>query len=121
MMKSLLNYILLSLSAMMLAVACTAPASDRLAAASRLVHERPDSAYAILRDIDYDDLEGDSLKARYVLTRALANLRVGRSLITDTLLDEAARYYISAGDTADWVLASQLLRSEEHTSELQSR
>lgn len=109
MMKSLLNYIFLSLTAMMLAVACTAPASDRLAAALRLVHERPDSAYAILRDIDYDDLEGDSLKARYVLTRALANLRVGRSLITDTLLDEAVRYYISAGDTADWVLASQLL------------
>ena len=115
MMKSLLNYILLSLSAMMLAVACTAPASDRLAAALRLVHERPDSAYAILRDIDYDDLEGDSLKARYVLTRALANLRVGRSLITDTLLDEAARYYISAGDTADWVLASQLLSGYDFT------
>lgn len=92
---------------------CTGSASGKLDTASRLVNERPDSAYVILRDIDYDDLDADSLKARYILTKALANIRVGRSLITDTLLNDAASYYISVGDTANWVIASQLLSGHD--------
>ncbi len=67
----------------MLAVTCTSACgtspSARLDAAERLSASRPDSAYAILRDIDYNDLDADSLKARYILTRALTNVRVGRS------------------------------------------
>ena len=97
----------------MLAVTCTSACgtspSARLDAAERLSASRPDSAYAILRDIDYNDLDADSLKARYILTRALTNVRVGRSLITDTLLEDAADYFITAGDTARWVMATQLL------------
>lgn len=88
--------------------ACDSSPADKVAIASRLVKERPDSAYAILRDVDYGELDADSLKAEYVVTKAMANISVSRSLITDTLLDTAAEYYISVGDTAKWVIASQL-------------
>lgn len=98
----------LALAATLYVAGCTRT-QDRLDAASRLTGERPDSAYTILRDIDYGDLYEDSLRAKYVLTKAMTNIRVGRSLITDTLLSDAATYYLSAGDTANWVIASQLL------------
>lgn len=108
-MKAIVNYIWLLLVAVMCITGCTGSVSDKLNTATRLANERPDSAYVILRGIDYNDLDADSLKAKYILTRALTNIRVGRSLITDTLLSDAAAYYISAGDTANWVIASQLL------------
>lgn len=102
-------YLLLISVTIISLVGCTGSSSDRLDSAFHLVNERPDSAYTILRDIDYNDLASDSLRAKYILTQALANIRVGRSLITDTLLNDAASYYISAGDTAKWALSSQLL------------
>lgn len=102
-------YVLSALAIMACMAGCSGKSADRLGTASRLVSVRPDSAYTILRDIDFNTLDSDSLKARYILTKAIANLRVGRSLVTDTLLDDAAAYYLSTGDTADWVVASQLL------------
>lgn len=102
-------YVLSALAIMACMAGCSGKSTDRLGTASRLVSVRPDSAYTILRDIDFNTLDSDSLKARYILTKAMANLRVGRSLVTDTLLDDAAAYYFSVGDTADWVVASQLL------------
>lgn len=110
-MRTLLKYIyLLPAAVMMMCIAgCGGSSSDKLTTAMRLSSERPDSAYAILRDIDYNDLDADSLKAKYILAKAMTNVRVGRSLITDTLLNDAAVYYLSAGDTANWVIASQLL------------
>lgn len=110
-MKALFNCIclLLSVVAMIFTAGCGGSPADRLDTASRLVNERPDSAYTILREIYYDDFDSDSLKAKYILTKALADIRVGRSLITDTLLEDASAYYISAGDTAKWVIASQLM------------
>lgn len=101
-------YVLSALAIMACMAGCSGKSTDRLGTASRLVSVRPDSAYTILRDIDFNTLDSDSLKARYILTKAIANLRVGRSLVTDTLLDDAAAYYFSVGDTADWVVASQL-------------
>ncbi|MDE5876733.1 MAG: hypothetical protein K2H47_04465 [Muribaculaceae bacterium] len=106
-MKNLLTIILL-ISAIFIA-SCNESISDKLKIASQLSDKRPDSAYTILRNIDYNDLKSDSLKARYILTKALTNIRVGRSLITDTLLNDAATYYISVGDTSNWIIASQLL------------
>lgn len=102
-------YVLSALAIMACMAGCSGKSTDRLGTASRLVSVRPDSAYTILHDIDFNTLDSDSLKARYILTKAIANLRVGRSLVTDTLLDDAAAYYFSVGDTADWVVASQLL------------
>lgn len=110
-MKTLFTYIYLSLISVALIslIGCSGSSSDKLDSAFHLVNERPDSAYTILRDIDYSDLSSDSLRAKYILAKAWTNIRVGRSLITDTLLNDAASYYISAGDTAKWVMASQLL------------
>ncbi|MDE5795741.1 MAG: hypothetical protein K2H75_01390, partial [Muribaculaceae bacterium] len=107
-MKNLLPLVFLLISAIFI-VSCNESASDKLNIASQLSDKRPDSAYTILRNIDYSSLKTDSLKARYILTKALTNIRVGRSLITDTLLNDAATYYISIGDTSNWVIASQLL------------
>ncbi|MDE5750526.1 MAG: hypothetical protein K2H87_07140, partial [Duncaniella sp.] len=108
-MRRLLLYISLTMVAMLCATSCGSDAARKLETASRLVGERPDSAYLILRNIDYYDLGTDSLRAKYVYTRAIANVRVGRSLITDTLLNDAASYYISVGDTAKWIVSMQLL------------
>lgn len=92
---------------------CRQSGYEKLESATRLAAERPDSAFGLLREIDYNSLSSDSLKARYALTKAMTNLRVGRSLITDTLLEDAAVYYLSAGDTANWVISSQLLSGHE--------
>jgi len=110
-MNTLFNYIFLSLTlvAMMCFTGCKESQAERLDVAARLVNERPDSAYVILREVDYNDLDSDSLRAKYILIKALTNIRVGFSLITDTLLNDAVTYYSSVGDTANWVIASQLL------------
>ena len=80
--------------AMACLVGCDKP-SDKLDTAYRMINERPDSAYSVLQDIDYDDLTADSLKAKYILTRAWANTRVGRSLITDKIGRASCRERVS--------------------------
>ena len=88
---------------------CNGNANSRLDVIQELAYENPDSAYLLLRDIDYSSLDEDSLKAKYIFAKALTNLKIGRSLITDTLLNDAANYYISAGDTVRWAIATQML------------
>lgn len=89
--------------------ACGDSPAKKLEVADRLLGERPDSAYLLLRDIDYSDFDVDSLRAKYIVTKARANLGVGRSLITDTLLPDAAAYYLATGDTLNWVIASHMV------------
>lgn len=117
-MKALFLYIhTLSLAASLLCLSsCGTSVAEKLHTAESIALQRPDSAYIILREIDYNDLGPDSLKAKYILTKAITNLRIGRSLITDTLLNDAAEYYISVGDTANWVLASQMLSGYDFTT-----
>ena len=51
--------------------------TQKLETASHLVMERPDSAYVILRDIDYYSLDSDSLRAEcYLLFEKLVFLRL---------------------------------------------
>ena len=90
-------------------ISCGDSPKTKIETAERLLNAHPDSAYMLLREVDYNNLDSDSLKAKYILTKAITNLRVGRSLITDTLLTDAAAYYLSKGDTTNWVIASQLL------------
>lgn len=89
--------------------ACGDSPAKKLEVADRLLGERPDSAYLLLREIDYGDFNVDSLRAKYIVTKARANLGVGRSLITDTLLPDAADYYLAVGDTLNWVIASHMV------------
>lgn len=108
MKKSFLFLLTLCMTLPFLLSGCGESDAGRLERATRVVRERPDSAYALLRDIDYARLGSDSLRARYIVTRARANVGIGRSLITDTLLGKAAKYYLSVGDTVNWIIASQL-------------
>ena len=93
---------------------CNRKSKNKLEEAFHIVKERPDSAYIILQDIDYYELDNDSLRAKYILARALANVNVGRSLITDTLLNQASTYYLSTKDTVNWVISSQLLSGYDY-------
>lgn len=78
---------------------CNQKEHNKLAVAMNVVEERPDSAYILLKDIAYVGLDSDKDKADYILTHAFANMRMGRSLIADTLLRDAISYYNSSGDT----------------------
>ena len=100
--------------------ACGKNDSDRLSAAIQVLDERPDSAYMLLKDIDYNSLD-EKDKADFALTRARANMYMGRSLITDTLLNQSINYFKSACDTISYVDAviaqAKHLRSLENINE----
>lgn len=83
----------------LLVSSCSQAEHKKLATAVRIVNERPDSAYLLLKDIEYEQLDNDKDRADYILTHAFANIRMGRSLITDTLLRNAISYYNTSGDT----------------------
>lgn len=84
---------------MILFPSCNQTEHDRLAVAMNVVEERPDSAYMLLKGIEYVKLDTEKDRADYILTHALANMRMGRSLITDTLMRDAISYYNASGDT----------------------
>jgi len=88
-------------------VACTRPASERMDMAEAVVDTRPDSALVILRDIDFDRLD-DADRARYVLTRAMAGVRLGRSPVADSLLPLAMDYYRMQCDTIPMIKSALL-------------
>ncbi|WP_289855757.1 LuxR C-terminal-related transcriptional regulator [uncultured Muribaculum sp.] len=53
--------------------------------------------------MDFNNLKDKKLKADYALTRAKANMYMGRSLVTDTLLSQAVDFYKAVGDTASHI------------------
>lgn len=108
-----LLFVLPALLCMVALASCDGGAQRKLEEARLLLAERPDSAGVLLREIDYSDFNTDSLRAKYILVKAMANTRTGRSLITDTLLNEAGEYYYNAGDTTNWVLASMMLAGHD--------
>ncbi|MDE7125231.1 MAG: hypothetical protein K2O12_01960, partial [Muribaculaceae bacterium] len=60
----------------------------------------------LLKGIDYKLLSDEKDISDYILTHACANLNMGRSLVTDTMLMQAVDFYYSAGDTASYIKAS---------------
>lgn len=99
---------LLFILGLALLASCGDPAARKLAIASEVMRERPDSALAILATIDPDRLDADSLRASYAYTRGWVNVLQHRSLVTDTLLPAAVSYYRTSGDTLRWALATRL-------------
>ena len=85
---------------------CDHTQTERLDEAMSIVSERPDSAYVLLKGIDYNKLHSDKDKADYTLSHALSNLYLGQSLLTDSLLPTAINYYNSVNDTSAIVDAS---------------
>ncbi|QCD35402.1 hypothetical protein E7746_05570 [Muribaculum gordoncarteri] len=100
---------------------CGGAESRLLETSARIVDERPDSAYMLLKNLDFNNLKDKKLKADYALTRAKANMYMGRSLVTDTLLSQAVEFYKAAGDTASYIESaiaqSNHLRSLERKNE----
>lgn len=81
---------------------CTSCGHDNRAVISEamsIVDERPDSAYMLLKDIEYSNLKSEKDKADYVLTKAKANMYMERSLMTDSLLPSAITYYTNESDS----------------------
>ena len=84
-------------------VACGSEDSERLTVARDIADDRPDSAYVILKNIDFNGLKNNRDRAVFILTHALSNLYQERSLLTDTLLPEAMSYYKIAEDTTEYI------------------
>lgn len=82
---------------------CGGKESRLLETSARIVDERPDSAYMLLKNLDFNNLKDKKLKADYALIRAKANMYMGRSLVTDTLLSQAVDFYKAVGDTASHI------------------
>lgn len=87
--------------------ACGMSDSDKVATAVRIVGERSDSALVILRDVEVSSLN-ETDRARYILTKAEADLRSYRTLVTDSLLPEAFGYYKANGPFIDYVKTAKL-------------
>lgn len=112
---------MLCVAVMMSMISCRDSNHDLIRRAERVVTERPDSAFLILKKVEFNRLTDIADKAAYALNHARANLSLDRSLVADTLLDYAIDYYRSAGDTAAYVEAAVAqahhLRARERKSE----
>lgn len=65
----------------------------KISQAERLMSGNPDSALAILEAIDPSDLKVDSLKARFHYLKAFGHMKRNRSMIEDSLITFAHKYY----------------------------
>ncbi len=93
------HYILGFFMSLIFFSSCNQTDHEKLNVAMNVVDERPDSAYILLKCIEYEKLDNNRDKADYILTHAFANIYMGRSLISDTLLYDAISYYNTSGDT----------------------
>lgn len=107
MTKFLYLTLLVAVVAMAAAVvtSCREAEAVRLDRAEALVAERPDSAAILLSDIDYFTLD-DNARAKYIVTKAQADLLSRHSLVTDSLLPVAVNHYKETADTMRWLKAN---------------
>lgn len=61
--------------------------------AEKLMYKFPDSANAILEEIEPSELTADSIRAKYLFLRAWGHMRQNRSMIADSLITFAHEYY----------------------------
>ncbi len=66
---------------------------NEISQAEQLMESNPDSALAILEGIDPSDLKVDSLKARFHYLKAFGHMKRNRSMIEDSLITFAHKYY----------------------------
>lgn len=99
-------HVLTVMVAAVLVASCGNGGNEKLQQAMQVLEERPDSAYILLKEIDYNSLGNESEKTDYALAHARANLSMGRSLVTDTMLGKAINFFRQEGDTAGYVDAS---------------
>lgn len=88
--------ILYLLSVIVILASCSKSGVRRdkeISLAEQLMVSNPDSALAILEAIDPSDLEVDSLKARFHYLKAFGHMKRNRSMIEDSLITFAHKYY----------------------------
>lgn len=93
MKKSIFLFLILAVTVV---ASCSGPMSrhDReISRAERLMHAAPDSALAILEGIDPTDLKVDSLRAKLIFLKAYGHMKRNRSMIEDSLITFAHKYY----------------------------
>lgn len=76
-------------------VSCThsQQSAQIISEAERIANEYPDSALTFLESIDPSDLKTDSLKAKFHYLKAYGHMRRNRSMIGDSLISFAHKYY----------------------------
>lgn len=100
------TYLSVCLIIMFIAAACGNRNRSIVAQAERVVGERPDSAFVLLKSVNYGKLTDEADRAAYALTHARADYYLGRSLVTDSLLPHAISFYGNIADTAAAIDAS---------------
>lgn len=93
------RWVILPVISVLMCISCGHSDSSQISEAMGVVEQRPDSAFALLKGIEFANLSSDKDKADYVLTRAKADMYLGRSLMTDSLLPTAISYYNSVSDS----------------------
>lgn len=84
------------LSVIVVLASCSKPSSgpDKdISLAEQLMGSNADSALAILEAIDPSDLKTDSLKAKFHYLKAFGHMKRNRSMIEDSLITFAHKYY----------------------------
>ena len=61
--------------------------------AERIADEQPDSALALLNNIDVSEIDADSLKAFYYMVKASAHKANESSMVSDSLIGFSFEYY----------------------------
>lgn len=84
------------LSVIVVLASCSKPSSGpdkEISLAEQLMGSNADSALAILEAIDPSDLKTDSLKAKFHYLKAFGHMKRNRSMIEDSLITFAHKYY----------------------------
>lgn len=100
-------WILIIVAVSMMSCSRSARYHRSIAEAESIASTAPDSALAILSEIEVADLKTDSLKARYAIALASAHKAADASLASDSLTRFAAEYYRDV-DYGKWLRAGEL-------------
>ena len=89
----------LFITAMAILMSCSqSNISKSLEAAENVINENPDSTLSVLREIDYESLKDNQLKALYGLLYTSAIYKKQDVLDSDSLIDYSINYFNDKGD-----------------------
>lgn len=86
-------HVLTVIVASVLVASCGNDGNEKLQQAMQVLDERPDSALALVTDIDPSELKADSLKALYYLVKASVHKASESSMAADSLVRFSFEYY----------------------------
>lgn len=110
---------ILTILMLILAFSCnsSSPTDEALSRAEYIMDERPDSALALLNTIDSSQLSNDARKARFWLLHAQAMDKNYLSIVNDSMLDFALKYYTKQKDNKKIILSTYYKGIYQRTNE----